>query len=50
MLLAHQGGWDEGLLVIGPLALLAVLLDVARRRANKEREAEDQASTEAPPE
>ena len=30
--LAHQGGWDEILLVAGPLAVLAVLLVVANRR------------------
>lgn len=34
MLLAHQGGWDEILLVLVPIALFALLLVVANRRAN----------------
>jgi len=34
VLLAHQGGWDEILLVLVPIALFAVLLVVANRRAN----------------
>ena len=33
-ILAHQGGWDEILLVLVPIALFAVLLVVANRRAN----------------
>ena len=32
-LLAHQGGWDEILLVGGPLLVFGGLLAVARRRA-----------------
>ena len=32
-LLAHQGGWDEILMVAGPVAVFAFLLWVARRRA-----------------
>ena len=35
MVLAHQGGWDEMLLVIAPLLLIAGLLRVANRRANR---------------
>jgi hypothetical protein len=34
-LLAHQGGWDEMLLVIGPIALVAGLLWLARRRVTR---------------
>jgi hypothetical protein len=33
--LAHQGGWDELGLVLGPLVLVAVLLVVANRRAKR---------------
>lgn len=33
--LAHQGGWDEMLLVVVPLALVFGLLIVAKRRAHK---------------
>jgi len=32
-ILAHQGGWDEILMVAVPCALLAWLLHVARRRS-----------------
>ena len=31
--LAHQGGWDEILLVAGPILVVAGLLAVATRRA-----------------
>lgn len=34
-LLAHQGGWDEALFVLAPLAVFAGLLMVARRRADE---------------
>ncbi len=33
--LAHQGGWDELLWVAAPLAIVAGLLFLANRRANK---------------
>lgn len=33
LVLAHQGGWDELLLVAVPLALIGSLLWVANRRA-----------------
>ena len=33
MLLAHQGGWDEALLVAVPIAVIAGLLVLATRRA-----------------
>lgn len=32
-LLAHQGGWDEILMVAGPVVIFAFLLSVARKRA-----------------
>jgi hypothetical protein len=41
LLLAHQGGWDELLFVLIPIALFAGLLAVANRRATR-----DQASRE----
>ncbi|MDE0614518.1 MAG: hypothetical protein OXI32_08910 [bacterium] len=34
-LLAHQGGWDEILMVAAPLVLLAGLLFLANRRASR---------------
>ncbi len=33
-LLAHQGGWDEILLIVGPMAVIAGLLVVAKRRVD----------------
>ncbi len=33
-LLAHQGGWDEVLMVLVPIVIFGVLLVVANRRAN----------------
>lgn len=32
-LIAHQGGWDEIALVVGPLLLVGLALWVANRRA-----------------
>jgi cyanate permease len=34
MILAHQGGWDEALIVLAPLVVIAALLWLANRRAN----------------
>ena len=33
MILAHQGGWDEMLLVLGPIAVIVVLLRLAKKRS-----------------
>lgn len=41
-MLAHQGGWDEILLVLGPIAVIAGLLYLAKRRVR-------QATPAAPP-
>ena len=46
-ILAHQGGWDEILMVLGPLAILFVMLLLANKRARKlaeTRDAEQEAS------
>ncbi len=43
--LAHQGGWDEIIFVLLPMVVLAGLLWLAKRRA--ERESEDEAGTPA---
>jgi hypothetical protein len=42
-LLAHQGGWDEFLLVAAPIAVVIGLLALAKRRvdAAAERAADD---------
>ena len=34
-LLAHQGGWDEALLIGGPMLVIAGLLVVAKRRVDR---------------
>lgn len=34
-LLAHQGGWDEILLVAGPIAIILVLLMVVKKRIDR---------------
>ena len=33
-LLAHQGGWDEALLIGGPIVVIAGLLVLAKRRVD----------------
>ena len=44
MILAHQGGWDEILMVLVPLLVIAGLLALAKRRAVRARVGdEDQA-------
>ena len=43
-LLAHQGGWDEALLIGGPMVVIAGLLVIAKRRvdaAAREQQASD---------
>ena len=35
LLLAHQGGWDEALMVIVPIAAFAALLYGANKRAGR---------------
>lgn len=33
-MLAHQGGWDEILLVAGPIVVIIVVLAIAKRRVD----------------
>jgi hypothetical protein len=35
VLLGHQGGWDEMLMVLGPILLFWLILRSARRRAER---------------
>ena len=42
VVVAHQGGWDEILFVLAPIALFAVLLLVANKRAAELAEEEDE--------
>ena len=34
-ILAHQGGWDEMLLVLGPIILIIAILAVVKRRVDR---------------
>ena len=43
MVFAHQGGWDEILMVAAPVALFAGLLWMANRRADAELNQRDPA-------
>lgn len=48
LLVAHQGGWDETLLVLAPVAVVGALLLLANRRA-KRLLADQRAQQEAEP-
>jgi hypothetical protein len=37
-MLAHQGGWDEILLVLGPILVIVGLLSLAKKRVDKSAE------------
>jgi hypothetical protein len=32
---AHQGGWDEILLILGPMVVVVLLLRLAKRRVDR---------------
>lgn len=40
-LLAHQGGWDEALLIAGPIVAIVGLLMLAKRRVDAASAAEE---------
>lgn len=44
--LAHQGGWDEMLLVAGPILVFVLLLRVANKRAEEKVRERDAAQTD----
>lgn len=48
--LAHQGGWDEILLVLGPILLIAGLLNLAKRRVERAAQSTPQPSPPDRPE
>lgn len=48
-LLAHQGGWDEILFILGPMALVVVLLRLAKRRVDRNLAAGVHLDPNAPP-
>jgi hypothetical protein len=41
VLLAHQGGWDELVLLAGPVVMVAVLIFMSRRRGDDQDESDD---------
>jgi hypothetical protein len=45
-LLAHQGGWDELLFVLVPIALFGGLLAIANRRASRLQAERDDADAD----
>ena len=45
VVLAHQGGWDEILMVAGPIVVFAGMLWVARRRAVEQAADRDHAGS-----
>ena len=49
VLLAHQGGWDETLMVLAPVVLVAALLHRANRRAKHQLARQAQAGNAGPP-
>ncbi len=46
LVLAHQGGWDELLLVAGPILVFVFLLRVANKRAEEKVREREAASTD----
>ncbi|MGQ0830774.1 MAG: hypothetical protein ACT4OV_03765 [Microthrixaceae bacterium] len=48
LVLAHQGGWDEVLVVVVPILILAALLRIADRRATRARDERDRADPPEP--
>ena len=47
--LAHQGGWDEILMVAGPVLIFAWLLSIARKRAQTMADVEAAEATDSGP-
>ena len=48
-MIAHQGGWDEILLVLGPIAVIVGLLMLARKRVEAAEQAKPAAKGQKPP-
>lgn len=47
-IVAHQGGWDEILLVAVPIVVVVALLALARRRVTRAHDAPNAANTDRP--
>jgi hypothetical protein len=48
-MIAHQGGWDEILLVLGPIAVIVGLLMLARKRVDAAERKPGAKGTKQPP-
>ena len=46
-IVAHQGGWDEMLLVAGPIVLIAGLLTLAKRRVDRANAANQRSANQS---
>ena len=46
-ILAHQGGWDEILIIVGPIAAIVGIVALVRRRLHYE--AAEAAESDVPP-
>ena len=46
-MIAHQGGWDEILLVLGPIAVIVGLLMLARKRVEAMEQSKADAKAKA---
>ena len=44
---AHQGGWDEIMLIAGPMVVIAGLLALAKRRVDKLAAQDETPTTES---
>ena len=49
-MIAHQGGWDEMLLVLGPIAVIIGLLSLARKRVEAAQRKTVEQGTQPPSE
>lgn len=45
-ILAHQGGWDEILIIVGPLALIVWIVALVRYRMRRSGDEEPSAETD----
>jgi uncharacterized membrane protein len=48
-MIAHQGGWDEILLVLGPIAVIIGLLMLARKRVAAAEQKQEPKGQRPPP-
>lgn len=49
-IIAHQGGWDEILLIVGPIVVIALALRFAKRRVDRTYSDQTRAADQTPDE